>query len=137
MVDMKVNNSAYKKLQSLEEYAGQELEDKLYAIANDAVRTTLTSTSNKGKIGAVDSGAYLESFSFALGSGRPRRKVYRGNQKSFNPEQLALQNLLSDIKRVDLMSSTRITLRNGSPYARKVEYNYGYRIFAKLRRKHG
>jgi hypothetical protein len=137
MVDMKVNNSAYKKLQSLEEYAGQELEDKLYAIANDAVRTTLTSTSNKGKIGAVDSGAYLESFSFALGSGRPRRKVYRGNQKSFNPEQLALQNLLSDIKRVDLMSSTRITLRNGSPYASKVEYNYGYRIFAKLRRKHG
>jgi hypothetical protein len=137
MVDMKVNNSAYKKLQSLEEYAGQELEDKLYAIANDAVRTTLTSTSNKGKIGAVDSGAYLESFSFALGSGRPRRRVYRGNQKSFNPEQLALQNLLSDIKRVDLMSSTRITLRNGSPYARKVEYNYGYRIFAKLRRKHG
>ena len=137
MVNMKVNNSAYKKLQSLEEYAGQELEDKLYAIANDAVRTTLTSTSNKGKIGAVDSGAYLESFSFALGSGRPRRKVYRGNQKSFNPEQLALQNLLSDIKRVDLMSSTRITLRNGSPYARKVEYNYGYRIFAKLRRKHG
>ena len=137
MVDMRVNNSAYKKLQSLEEYAGQELEDKLYAIANDAVRTTLTSTSNKGKIGAVDSGAYLESFSFALGSGRPRRKVYRGNQKSFNPEQLALQNLLSDIKRVDLMSSTRITLRNGSPYARKVEYNYGYRIFAKLRRKHG
>jgi hypothetical protein len=137
MVDMKVNNSAYKKLQSLEEYAGQELEDKLYAIANDAVRTTLTSTSNKGKIGAVDSGAYLESFSFALGSGRPRRKVYRGDQKSFNPEQLALQNLLSDIKRVDLMSSTRITLRNGSPYASKVEYNYGYRIFAKLRRKHG
>lgn len=137
MVDMNVNNSAYKKLQSLEEYAGQELEDKLYAIANDAVRTTLTSTSNKGKIGAVDSGAYLESFSFALGSGRPRRKVYRGDQKSFNPEQLALQNLLSDIKRVDLMSSTRITLRNGSPYARKVEYNYGYRIFAKLRRKHG
>lgn len=137
MVDMKVNNSAYKKLQSLEEYAGQELEDKLYAIANDAVRTTLTSTSNKGKIGAVDSGAYLESFSFALGSGRPRRKVYKGNSKSFNPEQTALQNLLFDIKKVDLMSSTRITLRNGSPYARKVEYNYGYRIFAKLRRKHG
>jgi hypothetical protein len=137
MVDMKVNNSAYKKLQSLEEYAGQELEDKLYAIANDAVRTTLTSTSNKGKIGAVDSGAYLESFSFALGSGRPRRKVYKGNSKSFDPAQYALKNLLSDIKRVDLMSSTRITLRNGSPYARKVEYNYGYRIFAKLRRKHG
>ena len=137
MVDMKVNNSAYKKLQSLDEYAGQELEDKLYAIANDAVRTTLTSTSNKGKIGAVDSGAYLESFSFALGSGRPRRRVYKGSQKSFNPEQTALQNLLFDIKKVDLMSSTRITLRNGSPYARKVEYNYGYRIFAKLRRKHG
>lgn len=137
MVDMKVNNSAYKKLQSLEDYAGQELEDKLYAIANDAVRTTLTSTSNKGKMGAVDSGGYLESFSFALGSGRPRRKVYRGNSKSFNPAQYALTNLLSDIKRVDLMSSTRITLRNGSPYARKVEYNYGYRIFAKLRRKHG
>lgn len=137
MVDMKVNNSTYKKLQSLEEYAGQELEDKLYAIANDAVRTALTSTSNKGKIGAVDSGAYLESFSFALGPGRPRRRVYKGSQKSFNPEQTALQNLLFDIKRVDLMSSTRITLRNGSPYARKVEYNYGYRIFAKLRRKHG
>lgn len=137
MVDMKVNNSTYKKLQSLEEYAGQELEDKLYAIANDAVRTALTSTSNKGKIGAVDSGAYLESFSFALGPGRPRRRVYKGSQKSFNPEQTALQNLLFDIKKVDLMSSTRITLRNGSPYARKVEYNYGYRIFAKLRRKHG
>lgn len=137
MVDMKVNKSAYKKLQSLEEYAGQELENKLYAIANDAVRTTLTSTSNKGKIGAVDSGGYLESFSFALGSGRPRRKVYKGNSKSFNPEQTALKNLLFDIQKVDLMSSTRITLRNGSPYARKVEYNYGYRIFAKLRRRHG
>ena len=137
MVDMRVNKSAYKKLESLEEYAGQELEDKLYAIANAAVRITLTSTRNKGNIGAVDSGAYLESFSFALGAGRPRRRVYKGNSKSFDPAQYAFKNLLSDIKRVDLMSSTRITLRNGSPYARKVEYNYGYRIFAKLRRKHG
>lgn len=128
-----------RRLNTLEDYVGDALKDKLEEIAYDAVNTTLTSVGVHTKdknIGAVDTGAYLLSFSFTAGAGRPRGKSSRGG-KYPNPVGEAMSNLAQDISRIDLLSSTRITLRNNSPHAQYVEFKHGYYIFTKLRNKHG
>lgn len=145
MIDMVVNKSLYKKLDELENAADNYLEDVLYSIANDAVNLTITSVGTNTKnlnVGAVDTGAYIQSFSFGIGSGRPRGKSSRKKRRGVSPSSLAddaMFNLTADIKRANLKdtTSTRITLRNGSPHAYFVEYKHGYYIFAKLKRKYG
>jgi len=139
MIDIQVNKKLFAKLDKMEETLDDELEDKLFAIANDAVRFTLGSN-RKGKP-AVRTGAYLASFSFGVGAGRPRSK-HSHHYRDSNPAATALAGLTADIKRADLKNTTRITLRNGSSYANNVEYGWsggtsGYYIFAKLRRLHG
>lgn len=139
-MELKVSKSFYKKLDRLEEAAEDALRDKLNAVANDAVNYTLMSTSKKGKTGAVDTGAYITSFSFAVGAGRPRGKSSKNKTRNVSASSvagLARAQLQADISRADLKSSTRITLRNASPHAYYVEHKHGYKIFAQLRRKHG
>tara|TARA_R110002153_G_scaffold126303_2_gene273697 strand:- start:128 stop:553 length:426 start_codon:yes stop_codon:yes gene_type:complete len=128
------------RLQHSKELLGGALKDKLEEIAHDAVHTTLTSVgvhTKNNNIGAVDTGAYLMSFSFSAGAGRPRGKSSRNKGKHNNPAGEAMANLYNDINKIDLLSSTRITLRNNSPHARYVEFKHGFYIFTKLRNKHG
>lgn len=135
-----VRKSFYDKLSKLEDRVEDHLKDKLHEIANDAINFTM-GQNGRGRP-AVDTGAYISSFSFALGRGRPRGKSSRGRQRgmlgmasSFATE--ARTELSSDIERANLDSSNTITLRNAAPHARYVEYKNGYLIFARLRRKHG
>lgn len=124
---------------ALEEMAEQAIEEQIKKIADFAVDTTLTSRSNKNKVGAVDTGAYITSFSISYGRGRPRGKSSRGKQRK-NPDLIGLgeqarADLYSDISKVDFLNTTTVYLRNASPHAEFVEYQHGYYIFAKIERE--
>lgn len=148
-MEIKVNKSLYKKIDRIQNAIMDTTEDVLYGLVFDTVRYTLTSTNKKsGKIGAVDSGSYLESFSIMSGSiGTIRSVDSLGRPRGVNPEGVGSQviaTLSRDVSRIiesldDIKGNKgpTVTLLNGSKYARDVEYKYGYRIFNKLRKIYG
>lgn len=124
---------------ALEEMAERGIEEQVKRIADFAVDTTLTSKSNKGKMGAVDTGAYITSFSISYGRGRPRGKSSRRKPRN-NPDlvglgEVARADLYSDISKIDFLGTSTVYLRNNSPHAEFVEYKHGYYIFAKIERE--
>ena len=132
---IKVNPSLFKRIDKLEEVVEEVLEAELISIANSAVA-----------LSPVDTGAYVTSFSFSTGAGRPRGKSSDNRPKRQNPQamkQEGLLNLVSDINKLDLLNTTSVTLRNGSPHATDVEdgthwkRTAGYKVFAKIRDIYG
>jgi len=132
---IKVNPSLFKRIDKLEEVVEEVLEAELISIANSAVA-----------LSPVDTGAYVTSFSFSTGAGRPRGKSSNNRPKRQNPQamkQEGLLNLVSDINKLDLLNTTSVTLRNGSPHATDVEdgthwkRTAGYKVFAKIRNIYG
>ena len=132
---IKVNPSLFKRIDKLEEVVEEVLEAELISIANSAVAFS-----------PVDTGAYVTSFSFSTGAGRPRGKSSNNRPKRQNPQamkQEGLLNLVSDINKLDLLNTTSVTLRNGSPHAIDVEdgthwkRTAGYKVFAKIRNIYG
>jgi len=132
---LKVLPSLKRKLGSLESLVEQQVERKLVDIAETAVT-----------LSPVDTGAYVTSFSFSVGRGRPRGKSSRGRLKGNEQamRQEGLDNLKNDLKKIpSLMDTTSITLRNNSPHATAVEYGGKgwitppYFVFTKLRNIHG
>ena len=132
---LKVLPSLQRKLDSLETLVEQQVERKLVDIAESAVT-----------LSPVDTGAYVTSFSFSVGRGRPRGKSSRGRPKGNGQamRQEGLDNLKNDLKKIpSLMDTTSITLRNNSPHATAVEYGGKgwitppYFVFTKLRNIHG
>ena len=96
----------------------------------------------------VDTGAYITSFSYNVGSGRPRGKSSEGRPKEADPQAMAsegLNNLLNDINSIqDFNYRDTIVLRNGSPHAIDVEegganwrLTQPYKIFERVRNKYG
>ena len=132
---LKINSSFYKKMEILDEYVKEYVSDQLIEIAQTAV-----------SFSPVDTGAYVTSFSYSVGAGRPRGKSSDNKPKGQNPQamrQEGLSKLMSDINKIDLKNTTRITLRNGSPHAYDVEEGTnwrrtsGYKVFAKIRNIYG
>ncbi len=132
---LKVLPSLQRKLDSLETLVEQQVERKLVDIAESAVT-----------LSPVDTGAYVTSFSFSVGRGRPRGKSSRGRLKANGQamRQEGLDNLKNDLKKIpSLMDTTSITLRNNSPHATAVEYGGKgwitppYFVFTTLRNIHG
>ena len=131
---LKVNSSFYKKMEILDEYVEEYVSDQLIEIAQTAVN-----------LSPVDTGAYVTSFSYSVGAGRPRGKSSDNKPKGQNAQamrQEGLSNLMSDINKVDLKNTTSITLRNGSPHAYDVEEGTnwrraGYKVFAQIRNIYG
>lgn len=127
---LKINPSLRKKFAALEQTAEDAVRDKLIDIAQTAVSYS-----------PVDTGAYVTSFSYTVGAGRPRGKSSRNkptNQDAGAMRKVGFGNLVSDINKVpNLLNTTAITLRNGSPHATAVEYKHGYHVFAKVRNIHG
>ena len=132
---LKVNSSFYKKMEILDEYIEEYVSDQLIDIAQTAVN-----------LSPVDTGAYVTSFSYSVGAGRPRGKSSDNKPKDQNPQamrQEGLSNLISDINKVDLKNTTSITLRNASPHASDVENGgpswrrAGYKVFAQIRNIYG
>ena len=81
----------------------------------------------------VDTGAFITSFSFTVGRGRPRGKSSHGLPKNQNKSAKAQEGyrlLLSDLDKVDLKGSTStIVLRNNSPHATYVDARHGVREY--------
>lgn len=127
---IKINPSLRKKFDALEQRAEDAVRDKLIDIAQTAVSAS-----------PVDTGAYVTSFSYTVGAGRPRGKSSANRPTGQNPQamrQEGFNNLMTDVNKLrNLLNTTSITLRNGSPHATAVEYKHGYHVFAKVRNIHG
>ena len=132
----KVNASFHKKIKSLEEKALVGAKEQLTDIARSAVNFS-----------PVDTGAYVTSFSYTVGAGRPRGKDSANRPTASSPEgqmDEGFSNLMEDLSRAkSLEDLDQITLRNGSPHASDVEYGeewhktQGYFVFAQLRNLYG
>lgn len=126
----KIEPSLRKKFKQLEQSAEDAIRDRLIDVAQTAVSYS-----------PVDTGAYVTSFSYTVGAGRPRGKSSDNKPRGQNPQakrKEGLGNLVSDINKIpSLLNTTSITLRNGSPHADAVEYKHGYHVFAKVRNIHG
>lgn len=133
--ELKVMPSLQRKIDGLKALAEQQVERKLVDMAQTAV-----------DLSPVDTGAYVTSFSFSTGSGRPRGKSSKGKPRA-NPQAArseGLSNLIKDLERIpSLLDTTSIVLRNNSPHAVAVEYGgrgwktSPYFVFTKLRNIHG
>ena len=136
---LKVMPSLQRKIDGLKQLAEQQVERKLTDMAVDAV--------GLGTIRVpVDTGAYVTSFPFNVGAGRPRGKSSKGKPRA-NPQAArseGLSNLIKDLERIpSLLDTTSIVLRNNSPHAVAVEYGGRgwktppYFVFTKLRNIYG
>ena len=130
-----VNASFYKKIKGLEVEVLGGVKGKLQDIAKTAV-----------DLSPVDTGAYVTSFSYTVGAGRPRGKDSSNLPTGANvqgKQQEGYDNLMQDLTRVkSLEDLDNIQLRNGSPHADDVEYgeewhSSGYFVFAKLESIYG
>lgn len=109
----KVNSSFYKKVKGLEVEVLGGVKERLEDIA---VYTT--------SISPVKTGAYVTSFSYTVGAGRPRGKSSDNRQNSDRETEITegLSNLMSDISKIKSIDDLDIIqLRNGSPHAVDVE----------------
>lgn len=110
----KVNSSFYKKVKGLEVEVLGGVKERLEDIA---VYTT--------SISPVQTGAYVTSFSYTVGAGRPRGKNPDNLTKGADREtEIAkgLANLMDDIARVKSIDDLDvIQLRNNSRYVEEVE----------------
>ena len=130
-----VNSSFYNKLKHLDAVALDSVKVRLEDIARTAVDYS-----------PVDTGAYVTSFSYTLGAGRPRGKDSSNLPTGANVQgkkQEGYDNLMQDISRINKIEDLdNIQLRNGSPHATDVEYgedwySSGYFVFAKLESTYG
>lgn len=118
--------------------------DTLVSIASDAIEWSKRGNNKKskgvGKGGGVDTGAYITSFSFITGRGRPRGKSSKGKPRNQSPKKMGdigFQQLMMDLQKVDLKNTTSVVLSNGAPHAPYVENKHGLLVFSKLRNKYG
>ena len=127
---LQISKTFDQKLDLIEQKAEDAVKNKLVDIGQTAVANS-----------PVDTGAYVTSFSYSVGSGRPRGKSSRNMPRGQDSEamrQEGLNNLINDINRIpNLLDTTTITLRNGSPHATAVEYKHGYAVFSIVRNIHG
>ena len=133
---IKVNKPISKKMRKIDDLIEEGVKERLHSIARTAV-----------KLSPVDTGAYVTSFSYSVGAGRPRGKSSDNRPKGQNPEakrQEGLNNLNSDIAKItDFDTKSTIVFTNGSPHARDVEHGgpkwrkAGYKVFAQIRNIYG
>ena len=130
-----VNSSFHKKIKGLEVEVLGGVKERLEDIARTAVDYS-----------PVDTGAYVTSFSYTIGAGRPRGKSSENlpkGQSLVGKQEEGYGNLMQDISRIKSIEDLDyIQLRNGSPHATDVEYgenwhSSGYFVFAKLESIYG
>ena len=131
-----VNASFYNKLKHLDDTVLDTVKGRLEDIARTAVDYS-----------PVETGAYVTSFSYTVGAGRPRGKSSDNLPRGANLQgerDEGYNNLLQDISRIKSIEDLdNIQLRNGSPHAYDVEYGEnwsrteGYFVFAKLENIYG
>lgn len=128
-----VNISLEDKIEKfIEDVVEDDAKDILYSLADDVIFWSTPT---------VDTGAYITSFSFKVGAGRPRGKSSKNKPRGQSPQQKAAEgreNLQRDIDKLpDLINKEAVQLRNEAPHAQVVEDKHGYKVFAKVRREYG
>ena len=136
----KINQSFYRKVEHAEDLLVQGVREQLKNISRSA--TGLGSFEVPS-----DTGAYVTSFSFTTGAGRPRGKASKGKQRGVDKRQEGYDNLAQDIDKFKSLEDLKtVQLRNGSPHALDVEYGSevnetwkrsGYFVYAQLRNIYG
>jgi len=131
-----VNSSFQKKIDNIEVKVLGGVKERLEDIAQTAV-----------SLSPVDTGAYVTSFSYRVGAGRPRGKD-SGNRPTATNAQGQMSegydNLMQDLTKVKKIEDLdNLELRNRSPHAEDVEYGEewfktdGYFVFSQLRNIYG
>lgn len=128
-----VNISLEDKIEKfIEDVVEDDAKDILYNLADDVIFWSTPT---------VDTGAYITSFSFNVGAGRPRGKSSKNKPRRQSPQQKAAEgreNLQRDIDKLpNLINKEAVQLRNEAPHAQVVEDKHGYKVFAKVRREYG
>lgn len=131
-LQIQVQPSLGQKLKQVERLAEESVKTKLEDIAEYATRKSMDS---------VDTGAYITSFSFNVGRGRPRGKSSLNRPRKQNQDQKRQEGLAllqEDIAKIpDFKKVEKIELRNGAPHADYVESgngkSRGHAIFAKIK----
>jgi len=133
-----------KEAEAIDAQLEQEVEAFFTQMARDTIewskRGSNPASKGVGMGGGVDTGAYITSFQFITGRGRPRGKSSKGRPKGQDPNKMGaigFEQLMSDLSRVDFRNTTSLTLSNGSPHAYYVENKHGLLVFSKLRNKYG
>tara|TARA_R110001592_G_C12566990_1_gene691875 strand:+ start:78 stop:476 length:399 start_codon:yes stop_codon:yes gene_type:complete len=128
---IKVNSSLKKKLSRVREIADNGVEEELHQIADTAINISIP---------FVKSGAYITSFSFNVGAGRPRGYTLHGRPQA-DPQERAnvgRQQLTADIDRIKDPSEVGfIQLRNNAPHAGYSAVEKWYRVFEQVSNIHG
>lgn len=128
---IQIRKSLYDKLDSLEESLEDQAKQNLMRIAQDAVYLSKP---------FVDTGAFITSWQIHSGGrGRPRGKSSHGKPRRQSAEikaAEAMQQLISDIAKVDISNNPKVVLRNGATHARYVDAKYP-RVEGTLRKKYG
>ena len=131
-VKFTVNTSSLRgQAEKVKEQIEAETKIRLQDIADDAIAFSTP---------FVDTGAYITSFSFIVGSGRPRGKSSRRKKRKQNAAQYAAigrAQLEQDLLRAELYNTTALYLSNGAPHAELVEYKHNHRVFERLVLAHG
>ena len=106
------------------EGAEDEIKQILYGLADDLADRT-----------RVDTGAYAESFSVDTSGGRSIRRVSPEgrpqNQELGVYQNIARNNMKSDIDRIEPLQHNRVIFKNGAPHANILETKY--QIFGSVR----
>ena len=129
-LQIQINSSYKRKKKLLEDTAVNAVKEKLEEIARYATN-----------VSPVDTGAYVTSFSYTIGAGRPRGKSSLNKPTGVDAESAkveGLSNLMRDISQIrELQDIKRIELRNGAPHAEYVENgngnSRGHFVFTKIR----
>lgn len=128
---IKVNSSYKKKIKRIPELADEGVIEELHSIADTAINISVP---------FVRSGAYITSFSFNVGAGRPRGYTLHGRPQA-DPQERAnvgRQQLTADIDRIQYPSEVGfIELRNNAPHAGYRAVEKWYRVFEQVRNLHG
>jgi len=114
-IKLRVNqNSLSKKLQQLETHGEEFIKGALEEISGFMVVRT-----------PVDTGAFAESYSVRLPTDSSGRRVSSANRpRKQNPEtfqNVARQNMFSDIEVLDLENHSSVLISNRAPHAGEVE----------------
>lgn len=128
MMKLKVASRPTNFPKKLEKKLEAQFRDKLERQAALAIRVTMGENARSKP--ALDTGAYLKSWSFNK-QGRPRgldsRRFEKGSGSGIDANT-ALSALHSDISKIKLKGTTAIYLQNGAPHAPYVEYKHRYFI---------